>query len=84
VHTVQNSNYEVWYSPTPYFAISDPQAVKMSDIQGTTEGESLSFTHLGAAANSSSYFYLIRVTNSVGDAFSNHVGKVGFDIQPGQ
>ncbi|MCB9433303.1 MAG: hypothetical protein H6668_15110 [Ardenticatenaceae bacterium] len=84
VHTVQSGNYEVWYSPVPYFAISDPEAVKLSDIQGTTAGETLTFTHVGVAANSSSYFYLIRVTNSSGEVLSNQVGKVGFAIQPGQ
>ncbi|MEZ4512330.1 MAG: LamG-like jellyroll fold domain-containing protein [Chloroflexota bacterium] len=84
VHTVPSGSYEVWYSPVPYFAISDPEAVKLSDIQGTTEGETLAFTHVGVAANSNSYFYLIRVTNGSGEVFSNHVGKVGFDIQPGQ
>ncbi|MCB0000706.1 MAG: hypothetical protein KDE56_33305, partial [Anaerolineales bacterium] len=84
VHTVQSGNYEVWYSPVPYFAISDPEAVKLSDIQGTTAGETLTFTHVGVAANNSSSFYLIRVTNSSGEVFSNQVGKVGFAIQPGQ
>lgn len=83
-HTIQSGNYEVWYSPVPYFAVSDPEAVKLSDLQGTTQGETLTFTHVGAAANSSSYFYLIRVTNSSGEVLSNQVGKVGFAIQPGQ
>jgi hypothetical protein len=82
-HAAQNGNYEVWRSTNPYFAIGDAGALKLSDVQGANEGETLVLRHVGAAVDGNTYFYLIRATSGAGEAVSNRVAKVGFVVVPG-
>ncbi|MCA9999473.1 MAG: hypothetical protein KDE56_27105, partial [Anaerolineales bacterium] len=82
-HAAQNDNYEVWRSTSPYFAAGDVGVIKLSDVQGSSAGETLVLRHVGAAANGNTYFYMVRATSGAGEAVSNRVGKFVFVIVPG-
>ncbi len=79
--------YEVWRSPTPYFAANDPGATLLATLMPETFGGQLSYTDAGVISfPPQPYYYLVRALNGldVVSAASNTVGKIDYRlVKPG-
>jgi hypothetical protein len=73
--------YRTWVSSQPYFA---PTGTPAPDL----DNNPLTFTHTGAAANLTNYYYVVRAVDTVGSdnfesAISNRTGKFAFELVRG-
>lgn len=86
LHNSVNAVYEVWSSTTPYFAIDQPGAHKLGDVEPPLQGSSVSYTDRGAAGNpATNHFYLVVPygLGGVKGPSSIRMGEFDFQISPG-
>jgi len=78
-HQPQNQAYEVWRSSDPYFTPGDLGSLKLADLSPPTAV----YTDTGAVLASTSFYYTVHVTNSVGANNSNTTALFNYAMMPG-
>ncbi|MCB9430942.1 MAG: fibronectin type III domain-containing protein [Ardenticatenaceae bacterium] len=73
-HQPQNTTYEVWHSPSPYFTPGNSGSSKLATLTAPTS----EFTVNMAG------FYKVKTLNTTGSVISNEVGIFNFPISSGE
>ncbi len=82
-HFTQNTSYEIWRSNAPYFEPGDSSAVLLDTIEPLPGEGTITFIDEGAGSDSAMYFYVIRALNANSRADTKPVGKIIFELVPG-
>ncbi len=83
-HVAPNTGYDVWRSTMPYFSPGQGGSIQLADLPAPADGEPVSFTDVGAAADSQDYFYLVMAVLDPASSVAAHLGKFSFDVTPGE